>query len=290
MEIKLASYNIQYGVGKDDRLDLQRIVDELRDADIIALQEVESGNPTRGFLNQPEEILTRLSHEHSAFCPGIDRYIGETVPGGHPGLRQKFGNMIISRWPISSVLSHALPKVALHRTQYLQCTVIESVISTPAAPLRFYCTHLDYVSPMTRGPQIKALSDIILNAKERGAPLGGVEGDSSDLGPNLPWPEGAILMGDLNFAPNSKEYDLMIGDVSPMTGNRIFRQNGLFDAWLLTGHDAAEGSTFEKPGRAQQRLDYCFVTSELTQAVKSMEMDEDALGSDHQPIFVTIEL
>ena len=40
--MRLASYNIQYGKGKDDRFDLDRIVTELGEADLIALQEVET--------------------------------------------------------------------------------------------------------------------------------------------------------------------------------------------------------------------------------------------------------
>jgi len=39
--VKLVTYNIQYGLGKDGRYDLARIADEVGNADIIALQEVE---------------------------------------------------------------------------------------------------------------------------------------------------------------------------------------------------------------------------------------------------------
>ena len=42
--MKFASYNIQYGIGLDGRLDLARIAGEIESADVIALQEV-----TRGF-------------------------------------------------------------------------------------------------------------------------------------------------------------------------------------------------------------------------------------------------
>jgi endonuclease/exonuclease/phosphatase family metal-dependent hydrolase len=39
--MKIVTYNIQFGLGKDARFDLQRVADEVSDADIIALQEVE---------------------------------------------------------------------------------------------------------------------------------------------------------------------------------------------------------------------------------------------------------
>jgi len=39
--IKIITYNIRYGLGLDQRYDLDRIADTVRDADIIGLQEVE---------------------------------------------------------------------------------------------------------------------------------------------------------------------------------------------------------------------------------------------------------
>lgn len=39
--MKLATYNIHYGLGKDERYDLARIAKDVAGADIIALQEVE---------------------------------------------------------------------------------------------------------------------------------------------------------------------------------------------------------------------------------------------------------
>ena len=47
MTVKVVTYNIQYGVGLDGRYDLERIIDAVKDADIIAFQEV-----TRGFREQ----------------------------------------------------------------------------------------------------------------------------------------------------------------------------------------------------------------------------------------------
>ena len=39
--MKLVSYNIRFGLGLDQQIDLERIADTVKDADIIALQEVE---------------------------------------------------------------------------------------------------------------------------------------------------------------------------------------------------------------------------------------------------------
>ena len=39
--MKLVSYNIRFGLGLDQKIDLERIANTVKDADIIALQEVE---------------------------------------------------------------------------------------------------------------------------------------------------------------------------------------------------------------------------------------------------------
>jgi endonuclease/exonuclease/phosphatase family metal-dependent hydrolase len=290
VQIKLASYNIQYGVGKDDRLDLARIATELGDADIIALQEVETGNPLHGLIDQPVEIARLLGREHCAYGSGVDIYLGERVPGGYPGLRRKFGNMILSRWPLLSVVNHTLPTLAVREATQLQRTAMEVVVETPGGPLRLCTAHLDHLSPMTRMPQVATLRDIALEGPRRGPPWSGVPGNSAGFGdPELPWPHGCIVIGDMNFAPDGPEYEFLVGDISPMTGARVSRAEGLLDAWVLTGHAEVEGVTFIRPDRPRARLDHCFVTADLAPAVRSMMIDEAAVGSDHQPIFVTLE-
>jgi len=39
--MRVVTYNMRFGWGLDGRVDLERIVNSVRDADIIALQEVE---------------------------------------------------------------------------------------------------------------------------------------------------------------------------------------------------------------------------------------------------------
>ncbi len=58
--VKLVSYNIQYGLGKDGAYDLDRITDEIRDADIIALQEVERFWKRSGMVDESRAIADRL--------------------------------------------------------------------------------------------------------------------------------------------------------------------------------------------------------------------------------------
>ncbi|MAY45254.1 MAG: hydrolase, partial [Rhodobacteraceae bacterium] len=67
-----ATYNIQYCKGKDGQYDIDRIVAELRDAHLIALQEVETHVARSGDVNQATEIAARLPHMYWSFGPGID--------------------------------------------------------------------------------------------------------------------------------------------------------------------------------------------------------------------------
>jgi endonuclease/exonuclease/phosphatase family metal-dependent hydrolase len=80
--MKLVSYNIQYGKGKDGCFDLARICAALEGADLIALQEVERHWPRSREQDQPAEIARLLGGGyHAAYGPGFD----VDASGGTPG-------------------------------------------------------------------------------------------------------------------------------------------------------------------------------------------------------------
>ena len=58
--MKLISYNIQYGKGKDGRYDLARIAGEIEHGDVIALQEVERFWQRSGERDEPAELAARI--------------------------------------------------------------------------------------------------------------------------------------------------------------------------------------------------------------------------------------
>lgn len=287
--MRLASYNIQYGKGKDDRFDLDRIVAELGEQDLIALQEVETHSRRSGMAHQAEEIAARLPDLHWAYGPGIDLDASEVVDGRPVHRRRQFGNMVLSRWPILSVINHTLPKIALRDAFHLQRTLVECVIDAPGGALRFCSVHLDHVSFDTRRDQVAYMKDLLLRGHERGASAGGLDTAADWLDrPLPPQPMTAIVMGDMNFAPGGPEYAMLLGDVSEHNG-RTIRAHGLADAWVLAGHDEGAGDTLPREGRAARRIDHCFVTTDLAHAVREARIGEDAQGSDHQPIFVTLD-
>jgi endonuclease/exonuclease/phosphatase family metal-dependent hydrolase len=62
--VKVVTYNIQYGLGKDNRYDLARIARDIEDADVIALQEVERHWQRSGCVDSPAVLGTRLPEHH----------------------------------------------------------------------------------------------------------------------------------------------------------------------------------------------------------------------------------
>ena len=58
--MKLVTYNIQYSLGRDGHLDLARIVEAVRGADIVALQEVARHMPRTGGIDQPARLAELL--------------------------------------------------------------------------------------------------------------------------------------------------------------------------------------------------------------------------------------
>ena len=54
--MKCVTYNIQYGIGLDGGYDIGRIVEAVRGADVIALQEVTRNNPR----NQGHDMVAEI--------------------------------------------------------------------------------------------------------------------------------------------------------------------------------------------------------------------------------------
>lgn len=290
MKLRLASYNIQYGRGKDDRYDIGRIVDEIGEQDLVAVQEVERNASRNGYQDQPAEIAARLDQMHWVYGPGIDLDASDIVDGKPTHRRRQFGNMVLSRWPIVSVIHHTLPKIGLARANHLQRILTEAVIDAPFGPIRFLSTHLEHVSPMTRMPQVAYMKELLLRGHERGASFGTRDPDSPWLDrPAPPQPMSAIVMGDMNFEPNGPEYVALCGDWSNWDG-RVTPLHGLVDAWVAAGNETETGNTLPRPGRDFFRIDHCFVTTDLAHAVTRAWIGTQAMGSDHNPIFVEMEM
>jgi len=286
----VASYNIQYGRGRDGRFDLGRIAGELAGADLVALQEVERYWRRSGLVDQPAELARALGMAHWAYGPGVDLHLEAAGGAAPPGARRQFGNMLLARTPLLWVRNHLLPKYASTGPMSLQRSALEAVIETAAGPIRVYSVHLTHLSSETRMPQIERLLALHRDACREGAPIacGSIGEEWVDEGLPVAMPRHALLLGDFNMQPDAPEYQRMVGPLSPY-GGRITNPEGFADTWTVAGHDEHEGVTADVRGQPA-RLDYCFVSSALAPRVRGARIDAAARGSDHQPIWIELDL
>ncbi len=286
--MKLVTYNIQYGTGLDSQVDLHRIYDEIRGADIIALQEVERFWPRTGNVDQVAELYALFDDYYWAYSAGVDLHVDGCTP--QAPRRRQFGNMLLSRFPIQYSRHHLLPKYGSTGPISIQRSALEASIHMSDLAIRFYSVHLTHLSSETRLPQIEKLLGIHQKAPYEGAPISGnLSGmDWASGVDSQQVPDFAIMMGDFNFQPDSTEYNRIIGPVSDY-GGHISSPVGLVDAWCECGNDKMEGITAEING-VPARLDYCFVSAQIRDKIKSCRVDTSATGSDHRPVWIEIDI
>ncbi len=274
--MRLVTYNIHYGQGRDGRFDLDRIAAAVDGADVIALQEVERFWPRSGYTDQVKRLAKLLPEHWWVYGPNIDLASPMGFPGEDADRRRQFGNMILSRWPIASSRNVALPRGA-RAGRTMQRGALEGIVDCPSGPLRIYSTHLDYRSAGTRALQLAALSSWIAATDPTDAPWAGdhpADADGWLVGDEPPIPQRAVVMGDLNIAAGTAEY---VRTLSAM--------DGLVDAWPLAG----EVSDAESK-RGAGRIDHVLVTAGLAGAVRRVWIDDAAVGSDHQPLWADLDV
>lgn len=170
--ITVVTYNIHHAEGIDGRLDLERIATVLRQtqADLVSLQEVDQGVDRSGNVDQPHK-LAELLEMHVAFGGNID------LQGG------KYGNAVLSRFPIVAHKNHPLP----NSDESEQRGVLEVDVELPqGGQLKFLATHLDH----RRDPAQRLESAEFINEAFAGASQCPV-----------------CLTGDLNAVPDSSVLD-----------------------------------------------------------------------------------
>ena len=275
------SYNIQWGTGKDGRIDLSRIAGEIGAADVIALQEVERFWTRSHRSDQAAELAALFPDHHWVYGPGLDLDGSQRDEQGRLVCRRRqFGNMLLSRAPILSSRNHMLPKMNLPEKLSLQRAALEAVIAAPSGPLRVHSLHLNHSSAEERLIQVARLREIVAGAPGEGGAWSGRDYDPiwNLDGPQPPMPTPAILLGDFNLKPDSEEHAALLAGA-----------NGLVDSWLALGHEEGPGWTCHE-NEGGWRIDYAFVTADLEHRLRAMSVDPAAQGSDHRPIRLEIEL
>jgi endonuclease/exonuclease/phosphatase family metal-dependent hydrolase len=190
--------------------------------DVVCLQEVVANE--KG--NQAEWLASELGDWSVA-------YAGEPLAGG----AARFGNAVLSRWPIETDASAQLPYVPD------ELEVQRVVAHARTGGVDVFSTHLAWQlhDAALRERQVQALVEFMSDRTDPAAPLG------------------PIVAGDFNAEPDSSAVRYLSG-LAPLDGTSIYLQ----DAWRLAGNGGT-GITWSNrnPHAAldqepDRRIDYIF--------------------------------
>jgi endonuclease/exonuclease/phosphatase family metal-dependent hydrolase len=281
--MRVVSWNIHWGCGKDGRIRIHAIIDVLRklNPDVICLQEVASNHPElegNAAANQFKQLTGAFGGYHA-----VSEAPSEIYKNNMPRL---FGNLLLSKFRISQVHRHLLPwPPDPDSPAGMPRGMIEGVIDAPGGKLRVLTTHLEYYSPLQRLAQIRQIRYLHWEACERARLF---QPDPSLEAPfQLGFrPGSAIYCGDFNLTPGMPDYQHML---APDDSNAL----PLVDAWRAKHPNIARAPTaglhgFAWPDKADC-YDYFFVTEDLMPRVTEVEVQSETAASDHQPIVLDID-
>jgi endonuclease/exonuclease/phosphatase family metal-dependent hydrolase len=132
MLIKVLTYNIHRAIGLDRRFRPERIVEILthHDADLVFLQEVDEGVPRSRELDLARELGREAGYPHVAAGYNVSLKKG------------RYGNAILSRWPIGIHRNIDLTVTGLKRRGCLHARVRIEKGHLPARELDVFNLHL----------------------------------------------------------------------------------------------------------------------------------------------------
>lgn len=278
--MRIVSWNIHWGCGKDGRIRIHAIIDVLRklNPDVICLQEVAVNHPElegNANANQSRQIAGAFGGYQSVYAPTSEIYKNN--------LPRLFGNFLLSKHRITLVLRHSLPWPAdPGRPPGMPRGMIEAVIDAPGHKVRVLTTHLEYYSEAQRLAQVHHIKFLHREACERAQY---VQNDPTLEAPFQVGqrPASAIYCGDFNFKPDSPSYRTMLApDIMP-----------LVDAWTLKHEGKPHPPTaglhgFNWPEKPDC-YDYFFLTEDLSHRISYMDVHSETSASDHQPIVLDID-
>ncbi|WP_207757109.1 endonuclease/exonuclease/phosphatase family protein [Nonomuraea cypriaca] len=192
VRLRVASYNIHAGAGQDGRFDLARQADAIRalNADVIALQEVDVRWDARSEWRDLAAELARALRMQVYFGP-----IYDLDPPGEGEPRRRYGNAILSRYPILDAENHSITRLSTQTPNPVPEPAPgfpEIVVNAKGARLHVYATHLDYrEDPKVRQMQVADTLKIMREDRDE-----------------------RILLGDFNARPDAPELAPLWGELT----------------------------------------------------------------------------
>lgn len=145
VKIRVMTYNIRFGKGWDDQWDLDRTASVIREAnpDLVGIQEVDREWSSRSeFKDVVTELAERLGMFYT-FAPSMDKAPGTAG--------SKFGNAILSKYPIDEVWSRLLPAEGMGRG------MVGVRLRIAGVPINFVTTHLG----LSTSDRLKEVDEIL---------------------------------------------------------------------------------------------------------------------------------
>ncbi len=282
--MRLLSYNIQYGFGRDNAYDLARVAKVIAEADIAALQEVDRHWSRTGFDDQPR-LLAEATGRFAVFAPGFDM---DAATPQDPLRRRQFGPMILSRWPILWSRTHLLPLRRIVTPINTQTCALEAVIAAPDGPIRLISLHLAHVGRAERLTQIAQLNAHQAAVATTGGPWSGTDDEPSrnwtESMPEPPCPTSCLWLGDFNMEPGSPEYHAITGE-TPYHPGALYA-GAMVDAVAHTGQTLHTHEKIISGTRRLRQLDHIFVTADLAPRLRKTWTEADQIASDHLPLWL----
>jgi endonuclease/exonuclease/phosphatase family metal-dependent hydrolase len=283
--VKLITWNIQWGLGLDGRVSLERIVETARglaDFDVLCMQEIADnfpgleGSSGEDQFSELAELLLPEYRLYAAF--GVD-------VAAEGGRRRRFGNAIATRYSALSIRRHALPWPPDPGKESMPRVAVELTVQAPMGPLRITTSHLEYYSDLQRRAQALRLRHLHDEAcqRARDAVDAAAKGTPFD---SIPQTKSAIVCGDFNFPPENAAYT-EIQATLPSGSPR------LHDAWPLVHGHHPHTPTFcvhsKNYGKSPYCCDFVFVSDDMADRVHAIDVDSTTQASDHQPVVVEID-
>jgi endonuclease/exonuclease/phosphatase family metal-dependent hydrolase len=214
---RVGIFNIHGGRGRDNNRDLTRTANCLRKLDIVGLNEVLG--PKLWWQTDQAQQLGEILELAWLYAPTESRWWDGS-----------FGNGLLSALPVRSWQRIPLPRGGAHTYR----NIVLSTVELGGQSVRVLLTHLDSRDNSRRQEQLRTAGDLFLALREP-----------------------AILMGDLNTAP----------DDSQLT--RLLAAPGVIDAFAASA-----------PEVPAHRIDWI-----LARGLQSVDAGCDASGASDHPLF-----
>jgi endonuclease/exonuclease/phosphatase family metal-dependent hydrolase len=258
--VRLATFNIQHGLGPDGRADNHRLAAAVAalDADVVGLQEVDMRQARSGGVDQARlcaKVMGAVDHRFLPALAGPFRYPGVRRRARHteradaPG----YGIALLSRYPVRSWHTALLPPATPWVWGRVQLgtdeprVALAAEIDAPSGPLTVVCTHLS----VYRFPSVTWAGGL---ARRTVGYRSGTPGERHAerqvddlLGQLEGLPRPLVLLGDLNLrAPIPAESTgwrpLATGDTYPRDDPRFQIDHVLWDEGSDAGLPGGDGT------------------------------------------------